>query len=165
MKARDATDLTTLIGIQRFLSARFGRLEGANAGAINKVERRLGVRLPQDMRQMYSLFSGVLIGPAVDHWTYRVMPIEELAPASELILGTMDVDRSPPWIAFCDVQDGNYVAMDISTESPDRYAIRDCFHETFPDCFGCETIATNVIEFLRSCITSPERLYWLPEPN
>jgi hypothetical protein len=50
--------------------------------------------------------------------------------------------------ALCDVQDGNYVLMDVTREENGRYPLIDGFHETWPKPEYFRQIASSFSEFL-----------------
>ena len=127
----------------------------ATTAEIERVQVRLGVFLPLDMRLFFSSMNGACLFDKTFS-PYRLMACDKLANVSTVILGThAGPSYAKSWIAFCDVQDGNYVAIDVSSES-----VFDCFHETFGD--GQEKIiARSFSEFLREALASGGREFWL----
>lgn len=65
--------------------------------------------------------------------------------------------------ALCDVQDGNYVLVDVAKEEDSRYPLIDGFHETWPDPEYCTPIARSFSEFLEQVLRTRRSLYWIPE--
>jgi hypothetical protein len=63
--------------------------------------------------------------------------------------------------ALCDVQDGNYVLVDVAHQEDGRYPLIDGDHEAWPDPAYCEQIASSFSEFLEAALRSKGRQFWL----
>ena len=64
--------------------------------------------------------------------------------------------------ALCDVQDGNYVLVDVSRQENDRYPLIDGDHEAWPDPAYCKQVASSFSEFLEQVLRTRRSLYWIP---
>jgi len=73
-----------------------------------------------------------------------------------------DVFGPPELFTICDVQDGNFVAPDLSKGTAAKCPVVDCFHETFGEsAYQPHTIAESFTDFLRQALESGTKLYWL----
>jgi cell wall assembly regulator SMI1 len=130
-------------------------------GALSSLESRLGRKIPREMACFYDRCDGAKLFSERDP-PYRFLPLSALCHPGELILGSSEIINGISlWLAFCDVRDGNYVAIDLATCSDDFCNIVDCFHETFPDLSQEAIIANSFREFLDKALHSGGRLYWL----
>lgn len=128
---------------------------------ITAFNKRYNVELPDKMVDLYLRMNGARLFDKIDP-SYELMPISAISPVSSIILGTEYVsDYSKYWFAFCDVRDGNYVAVDLNELPPKYGQVIDCFHESFPDPDYCGVIAASVCQFIESVLLSNGKLYWL----
>lgn len=68
--------------------------------------------------------------------------------------------------ALCDVQDGNYVLLDVAHPKNGHYPLIDGDHEAWPDPLYCEELASSFSEFLEKALRSQGRQFWLqPAPE
>jgi cell wall assembly regulator SMI1 len=137
---------------------------GASAELIAQFERDGQLRLPDDMRLFYAACNGAKLFDKSDS-PFAFFPLEQMCHPSEAVWGSMEniPDWTARWIAFCDVRDGNYVAIDLDQRSDGAYNIMDIFHETFGDRAYDRIIARSFSEFLEGALGSSEgnRLFWL----
>lgn len=124
-------------------------------------EQRMGWWLDPDFRAFYLHCDGAELFDRPDS-PYRFLPLAEIARGRVAIFGE-DSDKWGPtsWYAVCDVQDGNYVMIDVSQQPDGRYVLLDGFHEAFPDPEYCKPIASGLSEFLEGALRSGGRHYWL----
>jgi antitoxin YokJ len=69
------------------------------------------------------------------------------------------VERS--WYALADVQDGNYLAIDLHPQRLGR--CYDCFHETFGEPGYCAVIALSFAELLNRLAAAGDSAFWLED--
>jgi cell wall assembly regulator SMI1 len=133
----------------------------ATLNSIERFQRSHYVTLPADMKAFYSHCDGASLFEKDDP-TYKLLPLSQIARARILVNGE-DTDACGPesWYGFCDVRDGNYVAIDLDTASSTFSCVFDCFHETFPDPAYTNMIARSFSEFLENALNSRGQLYWL----
>jgi SMI1/KNR4 family protein SUKH-1 len=94
-------------------------------------------RFPAEFRMLYkSIGSAELFDSR-----YRIMPLTEIQSIG-----------APPLLAFCDVKDGTYAALDV-----DSGQILECDPR---DGGRTKVIATDVAEFLERLLESREHPYW-----
>ena len=128
---------------------------------LQQFENRYGCDLPWEMTAFYRECDGAELFRRPNS-PYRLMRVGELCRARQAIFGEDTDDLGPStWYAFCDVADGNYVAIVLDDAMYDRFTIRDCFHEAFPDPDYCPVIAHSFGEFLARALNSGGELYWL----
>jgi len=135
----------------------------ASGGQISAIEKKLGFELPGDLREFYSQCDGARLFKREDA-PYWILPLDRLERTRVSITGEDDDQWGPPsWYSFCDVQDGNYLAIDIATLKEDKVQVIDCFHETFRDPGYNQVIALSFSEFLRDALKSGGEHYYLNE--
>jgi hypothetical protein len=129
---------------------------------IEAFERRMGWRLDPDLNAFYLHCNGAELFERRPDMPYRILPLSEIIRARVAVFGK-DEERLGPasQYAICDVQDGDYVMIDMSRQENDRYPIIDCNHEAFPDPAYCEQIASSFSEFLQRALRSQGRLFYL----
>ncbi|HLL54395.1 MAG TPA: SMI1/KNR4 family protein [Myxococcaceae bacterium] len=133
----------------------------ATADEISAFEARSGWSLDPDLRAFYQAFNGARLFRDTCS-PYRLLPLSEVVRARVAILGPRrDRDEFGPsyWHAICDMQDGNYVALDVGSPQAGAYPLRDCFRESFPD--HCRIVAGSFGEFLERALRSEGFSYWL----
>lgn len=134
-----------------------GSCELATAGAaaqLDAFERRSGFRLPADLRAFYlRVHRAELFG------TYQLLPVELLLRTGHALRGPEWVESEPAsWYAFCDVYDGNFVAIELEESAAGEHRILDCDHE---EVSSRNVVATSFTEFLARAISGGESLYYL----
>lgn len=134
----------------------------ASPEEIAEFERRVGWRLDPDLRAFYLHCNGAELIERLPDSPYQILPLAEIVRARIAIRGKDDDSRGPAsWYALCDVQDGNYVLVDVSWQQDGRYPILDGFHEMFPNPEYCRQIAGSFAEFLEGALRSRQPAYWL----
>ena len=129
-----------------------------SSAEIDRAEKAAGQKLPEDLRAFYRRFSSASVQQGLMGWLYSFLPLNQVRPVSELIL---DKEPAPPgtagWLAVCDVQDGNYIALD-----PRSGTYIDCFHETFGVPGQCAIVAISFGELVTQCLTGGnDQLFFL----
>lgn len=118
--------------------------------------------VPEDVRAYFSKCNGaVLFDPHDSH--YRLVGVEGFHRTRFDIFGHDEDEFGPSELfTICDVQDGNFVALDLSKGTAAKCPVVDCFHETFGEpAYQPNTIADSFTEFLRQALKSGNKLYWL----
>lgn len=131
---------------------------------IDRLENGLEYELPEDLKAFYRRYSTVwLFNTDCDGATYRFVPISQIHPTRIDILGSNHENWGPvSWLTVCDVQDGNYVAVDLESKRGDVCNYIDCFHETFAVPGECEIVARSFTELLERALHSGgDQLYYL----
>jgi hypothetical protein len=131
---------------------------------IDAFERRVGWKLDPDLRAFYLRCNGAELIQRLRAPPYRVLPLHKLVRARVAIYGEDDDKWGPASVyALCDVQDGNYVLVDVARQENGRYPLFDGDHETWPDPAYCKQVASSFSEFLEQVLRTRRSLYWLGE--
>ena len=132
---------------------------------IEAFEQRVGWRLDPDLRAFYLHCNGAELIKRLPDSPYRILPLSKIIRARVAIFGAKnDDDAHGPasmW-AFCDVQDGNYLLVDVASQENGRYSVIDGWHEAWPDPKYCDPIATSFSDFLERALREGPA-YWLNE--
>ena len=128
---------------------------------IAELEAQLGFNLPADLKEFYGLCNGAMLFPDRGGWRYRFVPLEEMRRVRIDVLGVDEDFGDVPtasWYSLCDVQDGNFVAIDLASTNGSFSWIIDCFHEEFG--LG-PIIALSFTEFVERALKSNGDYFWL----
>ncbi|MFB1479196.1 SMI1/KNR4 family protein [Corallococcus sp. RDP092CA] len=130
---------------------------------IDAFEQRVGWRLDPELRAFYLHCDGADLFDSVDP-AFSFLPLERIRRA-RVVMRKDDTDRAGPasWYAIGEVQDSNYILLDVSHQRDGRYPIRDGYNEAFPNPDYCRQIAGSFAEFLRGALRSSGRWFWLRE--
>lgn len=131
---------------------------------IEEFERRVGWKLDPDLRAFYLHCNGARLFKTPTDCPYGFLPLSKIIRARAAIFGKRnDNDAHGPAsvYAICDVQDGNYVLVDVSRQESGRYPIIDGDHEAWPDPAYREQIAHSFSDFLEEVLRSKGRQFWL----
>lgn len=138
----------------------------ATAGEIEAFEQRVGWKLDPDLRAFYLHCNGAELIKPLPNTPYRVLPLSKIIRARAAIFGKQnDDDAHGPasmW-ALCDVQDGNYVLVDVARQENGFYPLMDGYREAWPDPKYCGPVARCFSEFLEQVLLTRRGLYWLGE--
>ena len=133
------------------------RCEVAHADAADQLdafEMRAGFALPADLRSFYLRVHRAEIAGG-----YRFLPVENFQRTGRALSGPEWADSEPaPWFTFCDVEDGNFVAIDLERSVEGHNRILDCDHE---DTSSRRVIASSFSEFLERALEANGKLYYL----
>ncbi|GMT98655.1 hypothetical protein KH5H1_27740 [Corallococcus caeni] len=146
------------------LLAEFSRLHFPNPPAtsaqLTAFETRTGWKLDDDLRAFYLHANGGTLFRPLSSAKYCILPLDEIERARVAIRGR-DEDNAGPasHYTLVDMQDTNYVILDVATRTTGCYPLLDAFHETYPDETPC--IATSFEEFLEKALRSGNRAFWL----
>lgn len=125
-------------------------------------QTRLGCDLPSDLVEFYGRYKSVRLFVSKYGTLYRFVPIAEIHPTRIDIYGEDAKDWGPDsWLTICDVQDGNYIGVDIDSKTGNRINYIDCFHETFAVPGESRIIALSFEELLDRSLRSNGQLYFL----
>jgi hypothetical protein len=130
---------------------------------IEEFEQRVGWRLDPDLRVFYLHCNGAELIKRLPESPYRILPLSKIVRARVAIFGKKnDDDRHGPasmW-AICDVQDGNYLLVDVARQENGCYPVIDGWHEAWPDPEYCDQIAASFSNFLERALRDGQA-YWL----
>ncbi|NVJ17887.1 SMI1/KNR4 family protein [Myxococcus sp. AM010] len=132
----------------------------ATPAQIAAFESRVGWKLDADLRAFYLHCDGAALFESPPDANYRILPLAEIRRARLAVFGRDDdAYGSPSLYALVDMQDTNYVVVDVEPKFT-RYPLFDAFHETFP---AVEQIAPSFGDFLMRALDSGGRSFWLEE--
>jgi len=132
----------------------------ASAEQVAQFESAQGWMLDEDLRAFYLACNGAKLFRKLGA-TYFFLPLERIIRARLSICGEDSEECGPGFLyAICDVQDNNYVAVDVRN-SGGPYPLFDCFHETFPEPAYTRQIAPSFSSFLEQALRSKGHLFWL----
>jgi hypothetical protein len=139
----------------------------ATPGELEEFERRVGWRLDPDLRAFYLHCNGAELFKRLPNTPYRLLSLTEIIRARVAIYGEDDDKWGPASMyTLCDVQDGDYVLVDVSRQENGCYPLTDGYHEAWPDPYYCEQLASSFSEFLEKALGSKGRLFYLqPSQN
>ena len=94
----------------------------ADVGEIDRFDEQNELHLPPDLKSFYQKYKSASLFDNIGGPAYRFVPITEIHRTRIDIYGE-DTDEWGPntWLTICDVQDGNYIAMDISSGNKDEF--------------------------------------------
>ncbi|NRD64213.1 SMI1/KNR4 family protein [Corallococcus exiguus] len=125
-------------------------------------EARMGWKLDEDLRSFYLHCNGATLFAPLPDVNYHLLPLGRIERASVAIRGSEeDVDGSPSHFTLVDMQDTNFVILDVATPVNGCYPLLDAFHETYPD--EAPRIAASFEEFLEKALRSGNRSFWLSD--
>jgi cell wall assembly regulator SMI1 len=135
--------------------------------AINQFEKQSGYELPQDLKEFYRRYKTVSLFTGEFVTLYRFVPIEEIKITALNIYGNdcpPDFIEPKTWFTVCDLQDGNYIAIDLASKKDDQWNYIDCFHETYATPGWCKVIARSFKELLENSLKcGGDQVYHLQE--
>jgi hypothetical protein len=129
---------------------------------IAEFEQRVGWRLDPDLRAFYLHCNGAELIERLPDTPYRILPLSKIVRARVAIYGEDDDKWGPASMyTLCDVQDGDYVLVDVSRQENGRYPLMDGYHEAWPNPEYCGPVASSFSKFLEAAIRSRRPVYWL----
>lgn len=129
---------------------------------IEECEQRLGWQLDPDLRAFYLHCNGGTLFKRRPDANYRFLPLSEVNRARLAFFGEdKDEDGPASMYAICDLQDGDYVLVDVGRQENDRYPIMDGWHEAWPNPKHCKQITPCFEAFLEQALRSEGRFFWL----
>lgn len=134
----------------------------ADSTALDVLEAQLGCSFPKDVKAFYRRYHTVRLFESDMGPSYRFVPVNAMHQTRIDIFGPDSDEWGPEnWITICDVQDGNYIAIDIDSFDGESANFIDCFHETFALSEGHPIIAKSFTELLERALRSHRELFWL----
>ncbi|MFY0583635.1 SMI1/KNR4 family protein [Cystobacter fuscus] len=129
---------------------------------VEAFERRVGWTLDPDLRAFYLHCNGAELFKRLPNTPYRLLSLTEIIRARVAVYGEDD-DKwgSASMYTLCDVQDGDYVLVDVARQENDRYLLTDGYHEAWPNPEYCGPVASSFSEFLEKALRSKGRLFYL----
>jgi hypothetical protein len=129
---------------------------------LEEFERRVGWRLDAELRAFYLHCNGAELIERLPDTPYRILPLPKIVRARVAIYGEDDDKWGPASMyALCDVQDGDYVLVDVSRQENGLYPLMDGYHEAWPNPEYCGPVARSFSEFLSGVLRSRRPVYWL----
>jgi hypothetical protein len=123
-----------------------------------------GLELPPDLQEFYQLAGGAsLFGDKLGGARARIVAPQEFVPVAEAIMGEpITSGPFPWWFAVADVQDGNYIAIDLNPAH--QGLCYDAFHETFTEPGYVAVVASSFSDLLERLLNhGNESTYWLQD--
>jgi hypothetical protein len=129
---------------------------------IQHFEQRVGWRLDPDLRAFYMHCNGGTLFKREPNADYRFLSLAEIIRARVAIFG-MDEDQYGPasMYAICDLQDGDYILVDVGRQENGRYPIIDGWHEAWPNPKHCKQISNSFAEFLEGALRGGGSWFWM----
>ncbi|RKH15900.1 SMI1/KNR4 family protein [Corallococcus praedator] len=135
----------------------------ATPAQIEAFEQRVGWRLDPDLRAFYLHCDGANLFDRINP-EFAFHPLAEIRRARVVMLqDDTDKSGSASWYSVCEVQDSNYILLDVSQQTDGCYPIRDGYREGFPDPVYCAQITGSFSEFLGGALRSNGRWFWLKD--
>jgi cell wall assembly regulator SMI1 len=133
----------------------------ASLEEVEEFECRMGWRLDPDLRAFYLHCNGAHLFNQPGS-PYKFLSLEKIVRARVVFSGEDDDRWGPASLyAICNVQDGNYILVDVARQQDGRYPIIDGYHEAFPNPDYCQQIASSFSEFLGKALRSEGYEFWL----
>ncbi|CAM3052524.1 SMI1/KNR4 family protein [Corallococcus sp. ZKHCc1 1396] len=122
-------------------------------------EARVGWTLDEDLRAFYLRFDGCDLFVSSPDTRFRVLPLEKIQRARVAIRANdRDEAGAASLYTLVDMQDSDYIILDVARGEVDRYPLFDAWHETFPELVP---IASSFSEFLGKALRSGNQAFWL----
>ncbi|RKH96378.1 SMI1/KNR4 family protein [Corallococcus sp. AB030] len=134
----------------------------AAAEELAAFEARVGWRLDKDLRAFYLHCDGAALFMPWPDTNFWILPLAQVRRGRVAIQGR-DEDANGPatWYTLVDLQDTDFVLVDVSQTQDGRYPLRDGYHGTFPDPVHSRIIASSFSEFLEKALASGDDYFWL----
>ncbi len=128
---------------------------------INACQRSHGWNFPDDLIEFHRRYRTVRLFDGPMGPCYRFVPVEEIRPTRMDIYGKDEKELGPDsWLTVCDIQDSNYIALDVASRQGNSANYIDCFHETFAEPGECPIIARSFGELLERALHSGGNLFY-----
>ncbi|RKH39708.1 SMI1/KNR4 family protein [Corallococcus interemptor] len=132
----------------------------ASAQQIAAFEARMGWQLDAEIRAFYLRSNGGGLFAPMPNPKYGILSLDEIQRARVAIRGRDQESAGPAsHFTLVDMQDTDFVIVDVARRENDRYPLLDAFHETYPD--ETPLIASSFGEFLEKALRSGGRPFWL----
>jgi cell wall assembly regulator SMI1 len=124
------------------------------AQRLDAFEKRTGCELPADLRAFYTR-----IGRAELRDCFQLLSIEEFRRTGAALQGDEWADSEPvSWYAFCEVDNGDFVGIDLEASSLGEHRVLDCDHENVS---SRRVIARSFSDFLERALSFENGRYYL----
>ena len=135
-----------------------------NPNLIDTIEENSGYQFPDDLKEFYRRYESVCLYSKEDP-LYRFLSVDELHTTRIDIYGEDSIDLGPDhWWSVCDVQDGNYISIDLKSFQDKEYNYIDAFHETFAEKGYSMIIAKSFTELLSKALMGGDsQVFFLQE--
>ena len=135
-----------------------------NIELIDLLEERSGYSFPDDIKKFYHRYESVSLYDKEDP-LYRFVPVNKLHPTRIDIFGLDSISLGPDhWWSICNVQDGNYISIDLKSLGDNSCNYIDAFHETFAEPGHSRIVAKSFTELLSRALTGGDnQLFFLQD--
>ncbi|RKI55974.1 SMI1/KNR4 family protein [Corallococcus sp. AB049A] len=131
----------------------------ATPAQITAFEARMGWKLDEDLRAFYLHCNGATLFAPLPDVHYHMLPLERIERARVAIRGNdRDAAGAASLYTLVDMQDSDFVVLDVARSESGRYPLFDAWHETFPELVP---VASSFAEFLEKALRSGNRAFWL----
>lgn len=118
--------------------------------------------LDADLRSFYLHCNGARLFEASPFAPFTFLSLSDIERGRKAIFGEDDERWGPASLyAICDVQDGDYVMVDVSRQVRGRYPLTDGWKEAWRNKEYDWPIAESFSEFLSKALGSNGRVFWL----
>jgi hypothetical protein len=127
-------------------------------------EQRVGWKLDPDLRAFYLHCNGARLFEPPPFSPFSILPLAEIERGRAAIFGEDDDQWGPASLyTLCDVQDGDYVMVDVSRQVDGRYPLSDGWKEAWRYKEYTWPLADSFSEFLLGALRSNGRQFWLDQ--
>ncbi|WP_404362582.1 SMI1/KNR4 family protein [Corallococcus coralloides] len=131
----------------------------ATLAQIAAFETHVGWKLDEDLRAFYLHCNGCDLFVSSPDTRFRVLPLEQIMRARVAIRGNdRDEAGAASLYTLVDMQDSDYLVLDVARCDSGHYPLFDAWHETFPELVP---VASSFGEFLKKALCSGNQAFWL----
>jgi cell wall assembly regulator SMI1 len=134
----------------------------ATPSQIATFEQRIGWTLDEDLRAFYLHCDGAALFHPWPDTNFWILPLAQVRRGRVAIQGRDEDTNGPPdWYTLVDLQDTDFILVDVAQRNDGRYPMRDGYHGTFPDPLHTRVIASSFSDFLEKALDSEDDYWWL----
>ena len=128
-------------------------------GSVERLERRTGRPLPQDMLRFYTEFDGARL--FVNE--YVLLDPDGILPFDTVIRAVHEGGPRVPdtWLSFCRTRDGHWVAFDLAPAAGGEHPVAVFGHVGADQAPLLQVVAPSFACFLAMALVSRRHPYWL----